>query len=274
MIRSAKAQSPANKYPTENATDIQRGALSCHMCLLVTCVRWDIPNIHVNLLRRWPAMAAEGRRLGLAVVLSAGPGYDDSRIRPWNAHHARARDRPSDRRRSGGDREGFMLINRKPGDRGQNKVYTDGGERVGVGGGGVGWDGWWWGVRCAVRLSSGTRSGMRGPFYHYSLRLGACLNAEAAWWVTLCMALLTWCIGGGGGGRGGEGSYYAAMCAAALEAKPDAVGAQFLLYSPVFLKKVYFRRALLDYHHDSVTTATATHPLNENHYYAHHHPHH
>ena len=38
-------------------------------------------------------MVAEARRLGLGAVLSVGPGYADQRIRPWNAHSARDRDR-------------------------------------------------------------------------------------------------------------------------------------------------------------------------------------
>lgn len=37
-------------------------------------------------------MCAEARRLGLASVLSVGPGYNDERIRPWNRHNTKARD--------------------------------------------------------------------------------------------------------------------------------------------------------------------------------------
>jgi glycoprotein endo-alpha-1,2-mannosidase len=39
----------------------------------------------------WPAMAEEARALGLLFVPSVGPGYDDSKIRPWN--QAQVRDR-------------------------------------------------------------------------------------------------------------------------------------------------------------------------------------
>ena len=40
----------------------------------------------------WPAMAEEARALGLQLVPSVGPGYDDSKIRPWNAAAGRARE--------------------------------------------------------------------------------------------------------------------------------------------------------------------------------------
>ena len=40
----------------------------------------------------WPAMAEEARALGLLLVPSVGPGYDDSKIRPWNAAAARPRE--------------------------------------------------------------------------------------------------------------------------------------------------------------------------------------
>ena len=42
--------------------------------------------------RHWGAMAAEARSRGLLFVPSVGPGYDDSKIRPWNAHNARPRE--------------------------------------------------------------------------------------------------------------------------------------------------------------------------------------
>lgn len=41
--------------------------------------------------QNWPRMAQEARELGLRFVPSVGPGYDDSRIRPWN--QAQIRDR-------------------------------------------------------------------------------------------------------------------------------------------------------------------------------------
>ena len=42
--------------------------------------------------RHWGAMAAEAARRGLLFVPSVGPGYDDSKIRPWNAHNVRPRE--------------------------------------------------------------------------------------------------------------------------------------------------------------------------------------
>ena len=41
--------------------------------------------------RRWPAMVADANRRGLLSVLSVGPGYEDTGIRPWNAHHSQPR---------------------------------------------------------------------------------------------------------------------------------------------------------------------------------------
>jgi glycoprotein endo-alpha-1,2-mannosidase len=41
--------------------------------------------------QHWPKMVRDAKQLGLAAVLSVGPGYDDARIRPWNAHNAHAR---------------------------------------------------------------------------------------------------------------------------------------------------------------------------------------
>jgi glycoprotein endo-alpha-1,2-mannosidase len=40
---------------------------------------------------RWPSMAARAASLGLTFVPCVGPGYDDTRIRPWNAAHTRPR---------------------------------------------------------------------------------------------------------------------------------------------------------------------------------------
>ena len=42
--------------------------------------------------RNWGAMAAEAAALGLSFVPSVGPGYDDSKIRPWNSHNRRDRE--------------------------------------------------------------------------------------------------------------------------------------------------------------------------------------
>jgi glycoprotein endo-alpha-1,2-mannosidase len=40
----------------------------------------------------WAGMAAEASSLGLLLVPSVGPGYDDSKIRPWNAASVRERE--------------------------------------------------------------------------------------------------------------------------------------------------------------------------------------
>lgn len=40
----------------------------------------------------WPAMVSEAKTLGLRVVPCVGPGYDDSRIRPWNVGATRSRE--------------------------------------------------------------------------------------------------------------------------------------------------------------------------------------
>lgn len=40
---------------------------------------------------RWPDMARFARENGLSLSLSVSPGYDDSKIRPWNAHNKRDR---------------------------------------------------------------------------------------------------------------------------------------------------------------------------------------
>ena len=42
--------------------------------------------------RSWPGLAAWAARNGKICSLSVGPGYDDHRIRPWNAAAARARE--------------------------------------------------------------------------------------------------------------------------------------------------------------------------------------
>ena len=47
---------------------------------------------HGSTVARWPALAAEAARLGLLFVPSVGPGYDDTRIRPWNSHNTRPRE--------------------------------------------------------------------------------------------------------------------------------------------------------------------------------------
>ena len=41
--------------------------------------------------QHWPAMAAEAAALGLLFAPSVGPGYDDSKIRPWNQAQVRER---------------------------------------------------------------------------------------------------------------------------------------------------------------------------------------
>lgn len=41
--------------------------------------------------RHWPNLCREATELGLACVLSVGPGYADDRIRPWNKHNGRPR---------------------------------------------------------------------------------------------------------------------------------------------------------------------------------------
>lgn len=41
--------------------------------------------------RRWKAMALEAQGLGIAFVPCVGPGYDDSKIRPWNSAARRER---------------------------------------------------------------------------------------------------------------------------------------------------------------------------------------
>lgn len=43
-------------------------------------------------LSAWPDMAGFARRHGLLFVPSVGPGYDDKKIRPWNAANTRGRD--------------------------------------------------------------------------------------------------------------------------------------------------------------------------------------
>jgi glycoprotein endo-alpha-1,2-mannosidase len=40
----------------------------------------------------WPAMAEQARASGLSLSLCVGPGYDDSRIRPWNIANRRDRE--------------------------------------------------------------------------------------------------------------------------------------------------------------------------------------
>jgi len=40
----------------------------------------------------WSAMSAEAKKLGLLFVPSVGPGYDDSKIRPWNQAQIRERE--------------------------------------------------------------------------------------------------------------------------------------------------------------------------------------
>lgn len=40
---------------------------------------------------RWPSMAKEASQLGLLFMPSVAPGYDDSRIRPWNKANVRRR---------------------------------------------------------------------------------------------------------------------------------------------------------------------------------------
>ena len=42
-------------------------------------------------LRNWPAMATFCRERGLYFFPSVGPGYSDSKIRPWNSHNTRPR---------------------------------------------------------------------------------------------------------------------------------------------------------------------------------------
>jgi glycoprotein endo-alpha-1,2-mannosidase len=43
-------------------------------------------------IRHWPRMATFAQQRGLKFIPSVGPGYDDSRIRPWNAAHRRDRE--------------------------------------------------------------------------------------------------------------------------------------------------------------------------------------
>jgi glycoprotein endo-alpha-1,2-mannosidase len=47
----------------------------------------------------WPEMVRQGRRLGMLSSLSVGPGYDDEKIRPWNAMNTRDREGNGDRGR-------------------------------------------------------------------------------------------------------------------------------------------------------------------------------
>ena len=47
---------------------------------------------HGSTTAHWPGMAAEARALGLLLVPSVGPGYDDSKIRPWNSAAIRERE--------------------------------------------------------------------------------------------------------------------------------------------------------------------------------------
>lgn len=47
---------------------------------------------HGSTLSAWPDMAAFARRHGLLFVPSVGPGYNDEKIRPWNAHNTRGRE--------------------------------------------------------------------------------------------------------------------------------------------------------------------------------------
>ena len=42
--------------------------------------------------QNWKGMCGFARQRGLACSLSVGPGYNDSLIRPWNAHNEKARD--------------------------------------------------------------------------------------------------------------------------------------------------------------------------------------
>lgn len=41
--------------------------------------------------RNWPRMCSFARERGLACTLSVGPGYQDDKIRPWNAQSSRPR---------------------------------------------------------------------------------------------------------------------------------------------------------------------------------------
>lgn len=47
---------------------------------------------HGSTTAHWGAMAAEAAQRGLLFCPSVGPGYDDSKIRPWNAHAFRPRE--------------------------------------------------------------------------------------------------------------------------------------------------------------------------------------
>ncbi|MDQ1255597.1 MAG: glycoprotein endo-alpha,2-mannosidase, partial [Candidatus Hydrogenedentes bacterium] len=47
---------------------------------------------HGSTLANWPAMAKFAREHGLLFIPSVGPGYDDTRIRPWNGVNRRGRE--------------------------------------------------------------------------------------------------------------------------------------------------------------------------------------
>jgi glycoprotein endo-alpha-1,2-mannosidase len=41
----------------------------------------------------WPAMAKKAKEQNWAFSISVGPGYDDTRIRPWNAQNTKSREK-------------------------------------------------------------------------------------------------------------------------------------------------------------------------------------
>jgi glycoprotein endo-alpha-1,2-mannosidase len=47
---------------------------------------------HGSTTKNWPKLAEYAREHGLLFIPSVGPGYDDTRIRPWNTANQRARD--------------------------------------------------------------------------------------------------------------------------------------------------------------------------------------
>jgi glycoprotein endo-alpha-1,2-mannosidase len=46
---------------------------------------------HGSTTKNWPALAKFAKKNGLIFVPSVGPGYDDTRIRPWNTKNQRDR---------------------------------------------------------------------------------------------------------------------------------------------------------------------------------------
>lgn len=47
--------------------------------------------VYGSTTRHWRRMVEQATSLGMASVLSAGPGYNDEGIRPWNSHNTKSR---------------------------------------------------------------------------------------------------------------------------------------------------------------------------------------